>query len=146
LSFLDSGGGITAVRLRKGSPWYLSLYQRVNTIRVRQEFILQTIQYAYRIQKAATDEALVRFEYESRETEPDFAYARNHVQFHADFDGVIHNFSPSKLHIPTGWVTIENVVRFLFADLKLKPLRANWETILAQSEEQFRDWTDRTVH
>jgi hypothetical protein len=88
---------------------------------------------------------VVRFEYVSHDADPDFSYSRNHVQFHKDFHGVIHNLSPSKLHIPTGWVTVESVVRFLLTDLKVKPLRANWEKILADSEEQFRDWTRRTV-
>jgi hypothetical protein len=88
---------------------------------------------------------VVRFEYVSRDADPGFSYSRNHVPFHEDFNGVIHNFSPSKLHIPTGWVTVESVVRFLLTDLKVKPLRPNWEEILADSEEQFREWTGRSV-
>lgn len=133
------------VRLRKGSPWHLSIFQRLNAGPVAKGFILRTIQYAYRIQKAPIDEAVVRFEYVSRDADPGFSYSRNHVQFHEDFDGVIHNFSPSKLHIPTGWVTVERVVRFLLTDLKVKPLRPSWEKILADSEEEFREWTGRSV-
>jgi hypothetical protein len=58
---------------------------------------------------------------------------------------VIANFSPSKLHIPTGWVTIESVSRFLLTDLKVQPLRADWEKILTDSEKQFREWTGRHI-
>jgi hypothetical protein len=88
---------------------------------------------------------VVRFEYVSREADPDFRYSRNHVQFHEDFNGVIHNFSPAKLHIPTGWITVESVVRFFLTDLKVKPLRPTWEKILADGEKQFREWTGRTI-
>jgi len=136
---------VTAVRVRKKSPWFLSLFQRLNAVPDTAGFVLRTIEYAYRIQKAPYDEALVRFEYVSRDAEPEFDYCRNHVQFHADFHGVIRNFSPSKLHIPTGWVTIESVIRFLFTDLKVEPLRHNWKKILADSERLFREWTGRTV-
>jgi hypothetical protein len=146
LSFLDSDKEFTiAVKLRKKLPWHLAIIQRIDAIKTKQGFILKTLAYAYRIQKAVSGEALVRFEYVSPEADPDFEYSRNHVQFHIRFDEVIANFSPTKLHIPTGWVTIESVMRFLFTELKVKPLRDDWEKILADSEEQFRKWTNRTV-
>jgi hypothetical protein len=145
LGFLDGNREVTAVRVRKKSPWFLSLFQRFNAVPGTEGFLLRTIEYAYRIQKAPNDEALVRFEYVARDAEPEFDYCRKNVQFHADFHGVFRNFSPSKLHIPTGWVTIERVIRFLFTDFKVKPLRTNWEKILADSERQFREWTGRTV-
>jgi hypothetical protein len=88
---------------------------------------------------------VVRFEYVSRDADPDLSYSRNQVQFHEDFDRVIHNFSPSKLHIPTGWVTVESVVRFLLTDLKVKSLRPTWEKILADSEKQFVSGPDELL-
>jgi hypothetical protein len=87
----------------------------------------------------------VRFEYVSRHTDPAFRYPRHHVQFHRDYDGVRGDFSPHKFHIPTGWVTIEEVIRFLITDLGVPPLIENWDEELRRSEEQFREWTGREV-
>jgi len=42
-------------------------------------------------------------------------------------------------------VTIENVIRFLIADLGVPPLIETWDEELRKSEEQFRTWTSREV-
>jgi hypothetical protein len=49
-----------------------------------------------------------------------------------------------KLHLPTGRVSIESVVRFLVADLSVKPRRENWRDVLDRREAAFRQW--RTWH
>jgi len=43
-----------------------------------------------------------------------------------------------KLHLPTGRVSIEAVVRFLIEDLDVVPLRDDWRAILDRHEERFR--------
>ena len=43
-----------------------------------------------------------------------------------------------KLHLPTGRVALEAVVRFLFADLGVVPRRADWRAVLDRQEERFR--------
>ena len=50
-------------------------------------------------------------------------------------------FAPNKLHIPTGGITIENVIRFLIADLDVPPRIEDWDEELRKSERQFREWT-----
>jgi hypothetical protein len=42
-------------------------------------------------------------------------------------------------------VAIEDVIRFLIADLGVPPLTETWEEDLKKSEEQFRVWTAREV-
>jgi hypothetical protein len=42
------------------------------------------------------------------------------------------------LHIPTGRVAFEEVVRLLIVDLGAQPRETDWETILRDSEERFR--------
>lgn len=49
-------------------------------------------------------------------------------------------FSPQKFHIPTGGVTIEDVIRFLIADLKVPALIETWDEELRKSVEQFWGW------
>jgi hypothetical protein len=142
LSFRDRRRPPTAVPLRS-SPWYLSLMQELQAVAEGKEYTLRTIQYAYRIQRTPSiqDEAEVRFEYVSRSVDPSALWCRHHVQFHRDYQDVRGGFSPNKLHIPTGWVTIESVIRFLIADLGIPPIIKGWEKELRKGEAQFREWT-----
>jgi hypothetical protein len=50
-----------------------------------------------------------------------------------------------KLHLSTGWVTVEEVVRFLITEIGVKPKRSDWNEILIESEELFKAWTGRTI-
>jgi hypothetical protein len=124
-------------------PWHLYLGQQLRAMPEGRGYALHTIQYAYRVQRThlIQDEAEVRFEYVSREVEPDASYSRHHVQFHRDARSASPDFSLSKLHIPTGRVTIENVIRFLITDLGVPPLIETWDEELRKSEAQFREWT-----
>ena len=146
LAFFDRRRVAVAVSLPP-SPWYLHLGLELKAVPEEQGYGLQMLKYAYRIQRTPSlqDEAEVRFEYVSRELDPSARWCRHHVQFHRDYHGVREGFSPQKFHIPTGWVTIENVVRFLIADLGVPPLIETWEEELKRSEEQFRVWTSREV-
>jgi hypothetical protein len=141
LAFLDRRRQPTSVALRS-SPWYLSLRQDLQAVPEKSGYVLSTRQYAYRIQRTSSvrDEAEVRFEYVSSEIDPGFPYSRHHVQFHSDFHDVRDGFSLQKLHIPTSAITIEHVIRFLIADLKVPPLVETWEEELRKSEEQSREW------
>lgn len=46
----------------------------------------------------------------------------------------------TKSHIPTGRVALEQVVRFLIAELDIVPLRDDWEKVLQATEDRFKDW------
>ncbi len=89
---------------------------------------------------------LAFFDGHSRPIDPDFPYSRHHVQCHREFQGVRDGFSPNTLHIPTGGVTIEHVIRFLIADLDVPPLVDKWDEELRKSEEQLRTWTGTRAH
>lgn len=142
LAFFDRQTRPVAVWLHPSSPWYLSLRQEIQTIPEGRGYTLRTLQYAYRIQRSPSvrDEAEVRFEYVSSAIDPDFPYSRHHVQFHQDYHDVREGFSLQKLHIPTGGVTIEHVLRFLIADLGVPPLIETWDEELRKSEEQSQEW------
>lgn len=43
----------------------------------------------------------------------------------------------SKLHIPTGRVSIESVVRFLIGEIKVQPIVNEWETVLDEGQQLF---------
>lgn len=141
LTFLDTQGVTSAVPLLP-SPWYLAVILRLRAIPERNEYGLRILEYQFRIQRTASvhDEAEVRFEYVSPEIDPDFPYSRHHVQFHRAYQHIQDGFSPNKLHIPTGGVTIEQVIRFLIADLGVPPLTDRWEEELRESERVSREW------
>jgi hypothetical protein len=143
LAFLDRHRQPVGVPLR-GSSWYLSLKQEFQAIPEGQGHHLHVLQYAYRLQKTPSveEEAEVRFEYVSPLAQSDFPYNRHHVQFHRDSRSASPDFSPSKFHIPTGGVTIEQVIRFLIADVGVPPLTEQWEEELQASEERMREWMD----
>lgn len=62
----------------------------------------------------------------------------------------IHVNSPSgasaihrKHHVPTGRVSLESVVRFAIVELRVRPLRPDWERVLDASQADFdvrRTW------
>jgi hypothetical protein len=145
LAFLDRHRQPRGVPLH-GSSWYLSLKQEFQAIPEGQGYRLHVLQYAYRIQKtdSVEEEAEVRFEYVSPIAQPNFPYSRHHVQFHRDSRSASSEFSLSKLHIPTGGVTIEDVIRFLIADLGVSPLTERWKEELRESEKVTRDWLSDT--
>lgn len=41
-------------------------------------------------------------------------------------------------HPPTGWVTLEEVLRFCIVDLGVIPLSDRWSQILRESDERFK--------
>lgn len=48
-----------------------------------------------------------------------------------------------KCHLPTGRVSLEQVIRLLIKDFKVKPKKENWETILNETQglfEAHRSW------
>lgn len=141
LAFFDRRRVAVAVSLPP-SPWYLHLGLEVRAVPEEKGYGLQILKYAYRIQRPPSiqDEAEVRFEYVSPLIDPDFRYNRHHVQFHRDSWSGSPDFSLSKLHIPTGGVTIEDVIRFLIVDLGVPPLTEQWEEELRRSSELTREW------
>ena len=48
-----------------------------------------------------------------------------------------------KLHLPTGRVSLEAVVRFLIEDLDVAPRRTDWRAVLRRHEERFRQTLTR---
>jgi hypothetical protein len=144
ISFREHGLPVPA---SLGAGLYLELSQLLKATPVPDGFVLRTIKYRYAIHRDDTlqSDPIFRFEYESHMTQPEFAYCRNHLHLHRDFDEAVSGIRPSELHIPTGWVTIESVLRFLIAELGVKPLSSNWPNVLSESEEQFKKWTARDV-
>jgi hypothetical protein len=99
---------------------------------------LRTLKYWYRLQREADPKAkaLVRWEYDRKTDRA--SHSRHHVQLPATLPVVDGELDFDKLHLPTGWVTIESVIRFLVVDLGVEPPCGDeWAERLHESEERF---------
>ncbi len=54
--------------------------------------------------------------------------------------GSTPEFRLSNLHIPTGHVTISDIVRFLIAEVGVEPRRSDWMNVLAAVGETRGGW------
>jgi hypothetical protein len=103
---------------------------RLHTLRIRS--------YRYAIFRARDTQPLMRWEF-VRYPGDDARYCRSHFQGPirmgiVDRDGREGNLQ--SWHLPTGWVMIEEVLRFCIVDLGVTPLNDDWHRILTDSYEQ----------
>ena len=126
------------------------LGQALDTVEHDGRFRLRTISYWYRIQHEPElrAKAALRWEYD-RSTKTD-EYARHHAQLAAEMQLGSRKLDLDKAHLPTGWVTIEEVIRFLIVDLGLEPPGRQY---VARCDSGFRDevllgvhWQVRRLH
>lgn len=108
---------------------------------------LRTTRYMYRIQATQDpqDDDCLRWEYVSREERND-GYCRHHLHMQGEYElGPKRRIHLADAHIPTGWVTIEEIIRFLITDLGVPSKSDDWEKLLLESEAKFREWTGRDI-
>ncbi|HEU4734391.1 MAG TPA: hypothetical protein VFT22_41155 [Kofleriaceae bacterium] len=104
---------------------------------------LSTREYWYRLQRtdALDGASLIRWEYMSPRhlKYKDKRWCWRHVQLDGskDLPGGKMNFD--RLHTPSGYVVIEDVIRFLIHDLKVPPQSKNWHDLLMESDRKFKE-------
>jgi hypothetical protein len=121
---------------------YFHAAQLLKAVPDEKRFRLETHKYWYRLQEQSgvREKAAIRWEYDK--ATPKDRYSRNHIQISAAAPIEGGSLDLNKLHLPTGYTTIEEVVRFLVYDLGVKPLSDDWVEVLAASERAF--YTDFT--
>ena len=128
-----------AVPLRQ-KPLHLFLAQNVVVRREGKEKIwrLKTLQYGYRIQGGPSldSERYFRFQHKAREIEDSF-HPRHHLHLPVSMECGTTRVNLSRVHIPTGWVPLEEVIRFLIEELGVKAKTRDWDSVLRKSEEKF---------
>ncbi len=98
---------------------------------------LQTISYRYALTPGGETEPLLRWEYVK--TPPaDALWCRHHLQGLIELQ--IHEYTVplNALHLPTGYVPFEEVLRFCIVDLGVPPLSEDWDAVLRDSYERFK--------
>jgi hypothetical protein len=131
------------VRTRHGRLFF-AVTQLVEAKRRESEgdYKLTTLTYWYRLQTTGdyNAQALIRWEYDrTLRTGP--KPCRHHVQQQTTI-AVSHGevLDMNKLHLPTGWVVLEEVIRFLIHDLGVRPPCGNdWHKAIEDSEKAFRE-------
>ncbi|MDI3339907.1 MAG: hypothetical protein QJR03_05170 [Sphaerobacter sp.] len=101
---------------------------------------LRTISYRYALYRDGIDEPILRWEY-VRLPGDNAQYCRHHLQGSIAVpltDDRERHPSLNDWHLPTGWVTIEEVLRFCIVDLGVQPLNPEWDSILRDSYERFK--------
>ncbi|MDR3410860.1 MAG: hypothetical protein P4L87_07960 [Formivibrio sp.] len=145
LSFRRHDSPIAAPLLSQGL--YLFLGQVVTVVPEDKNWRLKTLQYRYWIQ-ADTDQNtqkwFFRFEYSSPNIKPTQS-PRHHLHIPCALSCGKESIQLDRTHIPTGWVTVEELIRFLIVELKVKCKTKKWEQLLFDSEDKFREWTARTI-
>lgn len=137
LSFMEQQPIAVPIKTRLGRL-YFYLGQALEAVKEGKRFRLRTRQYWYRIQEKPelTEKALLRWEYDT-ETPRD-AHCRHHSQFPLELSLGDGRLDLDKAHLPTGWVTMEEVIRFLIVDLEVRPpCGSKWPDVLERSEEAF---------
>lgn len=143
IGFRDGGDTSSAPLKTRYGPMDLYLGQICDAVEeANKQLRLRTINYGYGLQPHGMDEPLFRWEY-IRYPASDSVYCRHHLQ------GLItleitddrdhkHAINLNHWHLPTGWVAIEEVIRFCIVDLGVKPLSETWDQVLRESHETFR--------
>lgn len=148
--FQQPGGGAGSAEIRtKYGRMRLYIGQTCDVVQEegQSQLRLRTIEYAYSIEPLEMDDRLLRWEYVKFPGEDSY-WCRHHVQGPISFEipeqrHGPHNIDLNDWHLPTGWVTIEEVVRFCLHDLGVRPLTSPddpsvWDKILADSYTMFR--------
>ncbi len=91
---------------------------------------LRMVWYRYALRPQEQREPVFRWEYVGEPEGADERWARHHLQGPAPINLGAQYVSLNALHVPTGTVPIEEVVRFCINDLGTAPLPEDWDAIL----------------
>jgi hypothetical protein len=123
---------------------------RDRTKKERTGYRVRTLAYQYRLSEGQSldDPYVIRWEYNAREHQTG-TFPRHHVHIpvalHCFQEPNTRELNLKQLHVSTGYVTLEEVIRFLLSELGLRARNRRWDNLLRKSERQFRVWTRRSV-
>jgi len=101
---------------------------------------LRTRRYWYHLLQADEIKPFLRWEYVSREHEQGRGtlHCRNHLHFSQQIQFGESAIDLHHAHVPTGWVTIEEVIRFLIHELEaVPPCGDRWDKVLTTGDDRF---------
>jgi hypothetical protein len=136
VAFRQAGSPISAPLNSRFGIVGLYIGQVCDSIETKQGRQFITAEYRYTLTPEGANEALLRWEYVRQ---PDGQWCRHHLQGPVALAMGRGDPVPlNDLHLPTGYVTIEEVLRFCIVDLGVEPLSKDWDAILTASYEKFK--------
>jgi hypothetical protein len=126
-------------------PWTMAMaiaYRAIEIQGNRGPWKISTAKYRYEL--FADNKSIVAYDWHpGRE--------RDAPHLHVDC-GIKSPYFHHKVHLPTGRVSLEEVLRMAIEDLDVKPRRSDWDAVLRRTQaryEKFRTWpglaSDRLV-
>lgn len=138
-------GLVTTTRLQtRYGPMELFVGQTYDTVDGQHERErLRLIEYRYTLTPAGFDDPLFRWEFVRAPSSGSF-WCRNHLQGPISVNVGGRSVNLNDWHLPTGWVPIEEIIRFCIVDLGVSPLDTSvdanvvpgWHTRLTESHER----------
>lgn len=101
--------------------------------------ILVKYRYALYMGLDTESEPVVRWELDSHPADPHARWSRRHLQGPIPLSFGPTAVSLNALHLPTGSVALEDVIRFCIHDLGVPALSVDWNEILIQSAREPGD-------
>ena len=137
ISFRRYGEPATATLTSNYGMLELYLQQWCGSFERDGRHILRTEKYRYAIGLTPEQEPLFRWEYERA---PDALNKHPRHHLHLDTFVTVHGRSVSLkvLHVATGYLPFEELIRFCIVELGTPPLQANWEEVIEESYRLFR--------
>lgn len=133
ITFRQAGQPTTALLRSRFGPVKFYFGQVCDSV-VRPDKLheLRTVTYTYTLTPDRTVKPLLRWEY-VREPAPEDRWCRHHFQGPIMLEVNQHKVSLDDMHLPTGYVSFEEVVRFCIVDLKVPMLSRDWDKTLRAS-------------
>jgi hypothetical protein len=128
--------GFAILNRQNGDTLSLEVYHRFvvrQAVGQRARWTASTVEYVYEVSDQAGD-LLAAWHWHPGDHREDHAAPWPHLHAYGERGALTLH----KLHLPTGRVALEAVVRFLVNDLGVLPRRPDWRAALDRREEQFR--------
>jgi hypothetical protein len=84
-------------------------------------------------------EPFVRWEYVKPLRPKSVRRCRHHLQGPIELAMGPKKVALNAFHLPTGWVTFEEVIRFCVVNLRVQPIATNWNSVLLESYRRFKE-------
>jgi hypothetical protein len=133
------GGGFFRVTCEDNSYLHIDINQEIEVAKT--SGTLTTKYYLYSVADSDGKD-LVGFHFHPDLTEDPVLYP--HIHAYAKQDPRFMALDLQRKHIPSGRVALEDVIRWLISELKVKPRRDDWDEVLKKAKERFleiRSWS-----
>jgi hypothetical protein len=136
-SFSFGADGYAELRAERFGKLWLFLGQVCDSSVEHGVHTLHTRSYSYGIGPAGQPKPTIRWDYE-REWPPGKCFCRHHFQGSPEIGLGTDSFELDEFHTPTGYVAVEDIIRFCIDDLGVPSASGGWHKILQDSYRGFR--------